>query len=292
LAIFCGHYSGESNVAELYKGKVPIIRRSLNEGWMRGDAPADIATGCIPRDYAVDPVLMRDSPATMTVYKESEWDALYDEQEATESSLEHIFLRGDKPAFVNLDQGPDGYCWAYSTGHAMMLDRLKQNLPLVRINPHATAAIIKRGRDEGGWCGLSMKWAREYGYAVEGTGPGEWPLHSRNLKYDTPALRAAMALHKAEEDWYDLGKQEWEQKESRLQLATCGFNNNPTPSDFNVFGHSMCQVRWVRVERGHWGQLILNSWVGFGYYGLCVIPETTTRVDNGVSLRASSPSAR
>ena len=88
-------------------------------------------------------------------------------------------------------------------------------------------SIIKGGRDEGGWCGLSMKFARENGYAVQGTGLGEWPLHSRNLKYDTPELRAAMAMHKAEEDWYDLGRREYDQKLSTRQLATCGFNNIP-----------------------------------------------------------------
>jgi hypothetical protein len=84
--------------------------------------------------------------------------------------------------------------FAYATGDAMMFDRMKQNLiadgaPPVIINPHATAAIIKRGRDEGGWCGLSMKWARENGYALVGNGPGEWPLHSLNLKYDTNLLK-------------------------------------------------------------------------------------------------------
>ena len=122
----------------------------------------------------------------MELIPESEWDARFDEQEATQSSLEHIYLNGPNggPAFVNLDQNGDGYCWAYSTGHSIMIDRMKRNLPLVRLNPHATAAIIKNGRDEGGWGGLSAKWGRENGYAEEGTGPGQWPLQSRNLKYD------------------------------------------------------------------------------------------------------------
>jgi hypothetical protein len=276
---------------DFYKSRIPIIRRSLNEGFLRGDAPTDPATGCVPRDYDVDPVAMGDSPAAMDLIPESEWDARYDEAEATESSLEHLFLRGGVPAFELLDQNGHGYCWSYSTGHAVMLDRLKQNLPLVRINPHATAAIIKGGRDEGGWCGLSMKWAREHGFAVEGTAAGQWPLHSRNLKYDTPELRAAMKLHKAEEDWYDLGNREWDQELNRSQLITCGFNNTPCPVDYNRFGHSMCQVRVVRYERGAWGQLILNSWKGFGFHGLCVLAADIWP-DNAVGLRSSTPSAR
>jgi hypothetical protein len=276
---------------ELYKGKIPIIRRSLNDGFIRGDAPTELSTGCIERDYNVDPVAMGDSPAAMQLIDPSEDDARYEEQEATESSLLHLFLRGDKPAFELLDQNGHGYCWAYSTGHTIMLDRLKQNLPLVRINPHATAAIIKGGRDEGGWCGLSMKWARENGYALQGNGPGEWPLHSRNLKYDTPELRANMAKYKAEEDWYDLGRQEWDQHLSNRQSATCGFMNIPTAKDYNKYGHSMAGLSRVRISAGEWGDVILNSWVGFGYFGLCVIPDSTTRPNNAVALRASTATA-
>lgn len=278
---------------ELYKNLIPIIRRSLNDGFIRGDAPNGVRyTGCVPRDYDLDPVAMGDSPAAMRLYDPSEYDALYDEQEAQESSLGHLFLRGGKPAFQHLDQNGHGYCWAYSTGHAIMLDRMKQNLTSVRINPHATAAIIKGGRDEGGWCGLSMKWAREHGFAVEGTGPGEWPLHSRNLKYDTPELRAAMGLHKAVEDWYDLGRREYDQVLSDRQLTTCGFTNCPAPVDYMAYSHSMCSLGKVRIERGAWGLLILNSWQGFGYHGLCVIPDSTSRPNNAVALRASTPSER
>lgn len=274
-----------------YKGKIPIIRRSLNEGFLRGEpAPSEIATGCVPRDYSVDPVEMRDSPDAMKLVADSDVADVVKAMDESQSGLEHIFLRGDKPAFDLLDQNGDGYCWSYSVGHCIMLDRLKQNLPMVRINPHATAAIIKGGRDEGGWCGLSMKWARANGYAEEGAGLGQWPLHSRNLRYDTPELREAMALHKAEEDWYDLGRKEWDQKLSRRQLITCGLNNIPCAVDYNRFGHSMCQVGIVMID-GAPASLILNSWKSFGYFGLCVLAPDIWP-DNSVGLRSSTPSAR
>ena len=130
------------------------------------------------------------SPNEMELIPESELDARYDEQEANQSSLLHLFLRGGKAAFVNLDQNGDGYCWGYSTGQAIMVQRLAMGLPLIRLNPHATCAIIKKGKDEGGWGGLSAKFGTDFGYAEEGNGPGQWPLHLRSLKYDTPELRA------------------------------------------------------------------------------------------------------
>lgn len=271
----------------LYLDKIPIIRSSLDEGFVNrtGDT-ASYATGAIPRDYDVDPVEMGDSPDGMKLLSDDEAIAAHDQQDRDESSLLHMFLRNP---FEQLDQNGDGYCWAYSTGHCIMLDRLKQNLPYVRINPHATAAIIKKGRDEGGWCGLSMKWARENGYAVEGTGPGQWPLHSRNLKYDTPELRSSMALHKATEDWYDLGRREFDQKLARQQIITLSTQAIPMAADWMRFAHSMCLIRAVRIANA-WHPIVLNSWRGWGYNGLGVLYGMWP--DNAVALRASTPSDR
>lgn len=277
-------------MVDFYKGKIPIIRRSLDEGFIRGATGETFATGCIPRDFKIDPVLLGDSPDGIKLYDEVDWDAVYEESERNEDSLLDIFLRGGKPKFENLDQNGDGYCWSYSTGQAIMLDRMKQNLTPLRLNPHATAAIIKRGRDEGGWCGLSAKWGIENGYAVEGNGPGEWPLHSRNLKNDTPELRKNMALHKIGEAWYDLGRQEYDQTLTKKQIVTLGLSDIPMALDFNHFSHSMCGIVVVRIEKGHWGPVVLQSWKGWGYYGLGVLADMWP--DNAIAIRSTTPSVR
>ncbi len=233
-------------------------------------------------------------PSEMELIPESEWDARYDEQEAMQSSLEHIFLsgQGGKPAFVNLDQNGDGYCWAYSTGHSIMLDRLAQNLPLIRLNPHGPAAIIKKGKNEGGWCGLSAQFGRDNGYPVEGTGTGQWPKWSRDYKkYDTPACREQMALHKIGEDWCDMTRQVYDQNLTQAQVATCGFMNVVGPRDYNWWSHSVCGVRWVRIAKGNWGQLILNSWLGWGRYGLAVLQGSQKVCNGGLGVRRTTASA-
>lgn len=272
---------------ELYRGKIPVVRRDLNEGFIRGTpAPEHISFGAIPRDFDADPVLFRDLPGGMQLIDPSEWDARYDEQEATKSSLEHYYLPGDgtRPAFEFLDQNGFPDCWAHSPAHAMMFGYLIAGLPVPKLNAVAAATLM--GRTDGGWCGLGMKFAREKGFPVCGTGPGEWPYQSRRGN-DTPELRASMARHKAAEDWYDLGRQEWDQKLTTRQLATCLFNNNPSPSDYNRFGHSMLSVRWVRIAAGEWGILTLNSWQGFGYHGLCVLAGMVP--DGACSLRVVTP---
>lgn len=246
--------------------------------------PFGVAYGLVPRDLTVDPPEMFAPPSQIQLIPRSEWDARIDEQEEQQSSLEHLFFRdgSDKPAFVNLDQDGNGFCWAYSVAHSMMLAKLKTNAKVDRLNPHSMASIIKGGRDEGGWCGLSAKFAREAGCAEEGIGTGEWPLHSRNLKYDTPALRAAMMTNRIVEDWVDLTRDVYDQNLTFDMLATCLLSNQPCPVDFNHWSHSVCAIRLVRVERGSYGILILNSWKGWGRFGLGVLQGTKAVPDGAL----------
>lgn len=269
----------------LYLNKIPICRRSLNEGFLGNPEP--VRDGAIERDFDIDPVEMNDSPDAIVPLSEADAIAAQQEQEKNESSLFHMYMRSADKWL--LDQNGHGYCWAYSTGDAFMFDRLKQNLPFIKINPHATAAIIMKGADRGGWCGLSMKWAREHGYAVEGTGPGEWPLHSRSLKHDTPELRTAMALHKADESWFDLGRREYDQVLAKRQLWTMTAQNNPCPADWMRHSHSMDLV-WMAYIDGRLHPVVHNSWKNWGYMGFGVLYDQWP--NNAVCLRASTSSAR
>lgn len=268
---------------DFYKGTIPIV--DFDGPATDLSHPPGETFGMVPRDYDEYPEEMFAQPDQMQIIPKTEWDARYDEQEATESSLEHLYLRGGQPAFVNLDQNGDGYCWQYSVGHSVMLTRLKMNMPHVRLNPHSSAAICMKGQDKGAWCGLGAQNVRDLGMDEEGTGPGQWPLHSRNLKHDTPEARAIMAKYKITEDWVDLTKKVYDQNMTNLQIATCSFNNIPTPEDFNWWGHSVCGIRHVRIEAGSWGRLILNSWKGWGRFGLGVLRGSQAIANGSVATR-------
>lgn len=251
---------------DLYKGKIPIVYRDLNEGWLRNAPYREPSRGAVPRDFRKQPVAMGDSPAEMRTYSDSEWDALYDAGEENEDSLEHILLRGiESGKFEHLDQ--DGFpdCWYHSTAHAAMVDALKQGAPVPRLNAVAGATLLNQLN--GGWSGLSMKHMREHGCP---TVCDDAPYQSRRVRR-TAALAANMAQHRVLEDWYDLGRPEYDQQLTRAQFTTCLFDNLPTPSDYNRYAHAMLSIRWVRIEPGLWGPLTLNSWAQFGYHGLCVL---------------------
>lgn len=279
---------------DYYKGVIPIIDDSTAPDVVDLANPKGVGKGYEERDYKLYPQEMFASPDEMKLYDESEWDAIFDMQEETKSSLEHLYLQGiDKPVFPNLKQGQDGYCWGYSTGHAAMLLRLIMNQPLLLLNPHSVCAIIKGGANQGGWCGLSAKFLREVGIGVAGSGPGQWPLLSRDLRYDTPEFRANAALHKVTEDWVDLTKQVYDQNLTAKQIATCLFNNIPVPQDFNGWGHSVCGIRKVRVEPGSWGTLILNSWPeSWSKHNLAVLRGSKAMANGAVALRVSTASVK
>lgn len=271
---------------DMYRGVIPIVDR-------RGGIPDGFRAGAEPRDYNEFPDEMMQSPSEMTLIPRSEWDARFDEDNATSASMEHIFLGGtalNRPSFVNLDQNGHGYCWAYSSGHCVMLKRLASNLPYVRLNPHSVASIIKGGRDEGGWAGLSAMFVREHGIAIEGEAVDQWPLHSRNTRRDTPQLRASMARFKIEEDWYDVSRREWDQKMTIDQIATQLMMNNPVAADFEWWSHSVALLRLVRIESGSWGWLMLNSWRGWGHHGLAVIRESEMMPMGAVAIRTTTMS--
>lgn len=270
---------------DYYKGTIPILddEPAAKSLWEPG---AEYGKGYEERDYSIYPEDMMQHPSEMDLYDPSEWDALYDFQEEHESSLEHIFLRGGKPAFVNLDQDGDGYCWGYSAGHALMMSMLADHRPLTRLNPHSVCSIIKKGANQGGWCGLSSQVISEIGMAPEGNGEGEWPLHSRDYqRHYNEACKKRMADFKITEDWTDLTRQEYSRNLTEKQLATALFNNIPCPTDFNHWGHSVCSIRWVRIERGSWGGLILNSWKGWGRFGLGVLRGSKAVPNGAIGVR-------
>jgi hypothetical protein len=275
---------------------IPLINdETPNDELFNVKAPNGVicGRGYEERDFNVHPHEMFKSPSEMSLISPSEYDARIDEQEKTKSSLEHIYLGGEggKPRFRNLDQTDSNYCWSYSTGHTIMLARLRDNQPLIRLNPRASACIIQGGRNEGGWCGLSAKWARENGYAEEGTGEGQWPFGSMDRRYDTPALRASMTKYKVTEDWVDMAQPVYGQNLTQQQIATCLLTNQPCALDFAWWSHSVCGLRLIRIEAGSYGWLILNSWYeGWGRYNLAVLQGSKTATMGAICNRVVTAS--
>jgi hypothetical protein len=215
-------------------------------------------------------------PAEMKIYQRSEWSDRIKEKNARKSWLKDI-----GHYIENINQGSVGYCWAHSNAHAVTFSRAVNNLPYLKLSAFMVAAIIKKGRDEGGWCGLSRKFMAEVGICTQDL----WPQGNRNTKLDTPQARENAGLHRITEDWVDLTKDVYDQNLTFDQVVTCVLDNIPVAVDFNHWSHSVCATGVVEVEPGSFALEIYNSWGsewGQNGYGLLrgqkAIPDGATAI--------------
>lgn len=241
--------------------------------------------GCVPRDYNVQPDSMFADPSGVPLIPKSEWSDRIKEQERTQSRLSDILLRAGIPS---TDQGSFGYCWAFSTTGCVIALRALNNQPHIRLNGFSVAAVIKQGKNEGGWCGLSAQFLSEHGIASF----DHWPEKSADYRkhYDDDC-KANMALHKVTEDWMDLAKREWDRKLTFEQVASCLLQNVPCALDFNWWGHSVLGCDLVEVERGDFGIRIRNSWTdNWGDKGFSVLRGSKTVPNGAVGIRVTGGS--
>lgn len=215
-------------------------------------------------------------PAEMKIYPRSEWSARIKEKNERKT-----WLRNIAPNIVNINQGSAPYCWGHSNAHAVTFSRAVNNLPPVKLSAFHVCAVIMKGRQEGGWCGLSRKFMAEVGICTQDL----WPQGKTSLSLNTPEVQANAALHKITEDWVDLTKDVYDQNLTFDQVVTCMLDNIPCAVDFNHWSHSVCATGVVEVEPGSFGLEIYNSWGsewqdnGYGLLrGQKAIPDGATAI--------------
>ena len=241
----------------------------------------------------IDPAIkaeMRALPSEIKEIPESEWEARCKEQDERKSSLYHLkmtVMANGKP-HQSLDQNGQGYCWNYSANAGAMYARAAAHMPYVRFSPHAGACVIKNFRDEGGWCGLSARFAMgkdpnhptKKGFMPE----DRWPQKSMSRSHNTPENWKEAAKYTLTEAYIDLSKSAYDQQMMRRQIATCLLNNIPVIVDYNEWGHSIIAIQWVRLESGVYVPRIDNSWTpGWGENGTGLINQRWD-VDGAVGI--------
>lgn len=228
-------------------------------------------------------------PSEIKLISRSEWPDRIKEQEAKKSRTSDVLRR---KKIISTDQNGAGYCWAYSTTGCIISVRALNNQPYKKLNGHSIASPIKNGRNEGGWCGLSAKYAMENGVAIMGTGSGEWPEHAMSTRYDTAECQAAKKKNRVDEAFIDLSRAVYDQDMSFDQIATCLLRNIPCALDFSWWGHSVLGCDLVDLGGGHYAIRIRNSWTdGWGDLGFSVLSESKSKADNAVALATVKGSA-
>lgn len=273
--------------------------------------------GLVPRNMKTHPHgSMPEAPGfALETIPKTEWPRIISEKRAAQSQLSDIVLRGNfgKPIPAQ-DQNGKGYCWAHSTVGAIRTTRAVHNMPFVELSAYSVACIVKGYRDEGGWCGESLKFLVENGVAPA----SKWALRSMSRGNDTPETRQEMAKFKVTEGFYDLGAPIWSQKLTFEQVITCALLNLPMAGDFNWWGHSVelldavdgaAMFGYCRAESGKlytreehdevWamndsvtagvGIRIFNSWGStWGSGGMGILTGNQAKPDGAVCIRLAA----
>jgi len=209
------------------------------------------AKGLVPRDWDKHPqgCLAMAPSFDLDLIPESEWPARIAEQEATQSSLQHIRDKGNFGGQIqSYDQNGKGYCWAHSSTSAVTLARAVNNEPYVPLSAYAVACIIKNYRDEGGNGIDSIQFIADRGIPSAQF----WPMQSMDRSHDNPQTWANAGLHKCVK-FLDCSD---DQSLRRQQIATALLLNLPVIGDADWWGHSICFTRLLGPHKTR----IWNSW--------------------------------
>lgn len=242
--------------------------------------------GLVPRKHSVYPAEMFAAPpADMPLIKSAqERFDLAKEIVANGATLKQL-LR--ERGIGSLNQGPNGYCWGHSTVQCLQVVRAKMGLPHVPLSAYSVCATVMKGKNEGGWCGLSAKFLRERGCMPQSI----WPQLDRNYtKYDKPENWKEAEKYKVTGEWVDLTRQVWDQDLTEEQSESCHLFGWPTAEDYNWWSHSVPILDQVPIEAGSTGKEGLNSWGDdWGDLGYFILRGTKARCDGAVCLWGLRP---
>src|SRR5436190_8747071 len=246
-------------------------------------------TGLIERNYKRTPCgsLPFAPKSTIQPFPRSEWSDRIKEKNEKKALLSRVWATGNSGERIpSLDQNGQGFCWAYSTGGALILIRARDNQAYVRFSPHAVACQIKNFRDEGGWCTLPLEHATKYGYPSD----KYWPQQSMSRSNLTPEMKANAALHLCQE-WDDLPENLPAKERFDIQM-TYLLMDLPVITDLNWWGHSVFDLDPVEIEPGSFGTRKKNSWgEGWETNGEAVLREDKAVYDGAVVPRVIMASA-
>jgi hypothetical protein len=236
--------------------------------------------GLVERDLSAQP--MKTLPTQLPLIPRSEWSVRIKEKKQLGSRISDI-RRSSGPkggAIPSLNQGQWGYCWAHSPTMGNMLLRALMGQPYKKLSAFMVAAIIKNGRDEGGWGALALEFIENYGQPTVDL----WPENDASLTRKTAAMMADAAKHKVTADWADLDSAVYDRDLSFDQVATLLLSNVPVVGDFNFWGHSVILMDLEEVEPGSFGVRGLNSWSDdWGDLGEFVLQGSRAVPDNAVA---------
>lgn len=220
--------------------------------------------GLVARDFKKQPVNKIDWDATGAVIDREYWPELIREQQENQSRISDMRkVANYGKSMKSLDQGKQGFCWAYSTVACMMLTRAISNMPYERLSPHAIGCKLMNFRNRGAWGALSMEFASREGCPTEEF----WPQQSMSRDNDSEETWEDARRFRVTEGYLDIRLDAWDVDLGFDLVASLLLQRVPCVLDYDWWGHSVCGMDLVDLDNGkpvsdigRWGIKILNSW--------------------------------
>lgn len=238
--------------------------------------------GTLPRqiEYCASPEL---SEVAEPMIPRTEWDARIEEAIATKSRLSDAFKLYNQPV---LNQSSTNYCHSNSPVSALMLLRAISGQSFVSLSPGSVAGPITNYQNRGATIDSALKQITQHGAASTDFVPAN-QISKSGWK---PGAVENAKLHRVTE-WYDLGYRE-RGDDMFLKAASLVLARIPVCVGYNWWGHAVTLLDLVRIERGVYGFLFLNSWgTTYGQGGFAVLQEGKGTPDAAYAPRAVSMAA-
>lgn len=188
---------------------------------------------------------------------ESEWQARIEEQQATQSRVSDLVSHYRIPP---KNQGRLNYCWIYAPVHAMEINRVRSGYGYRALAAAQPGAVIKRGRNVGGWGMEGVRYIGQHGIATE-QDYGKVPEILRG--YDSPEMRLLATANKCTE-WVEC------KPRSVAQLVSMLLRGYAGAIGLDWWRHEVtaCEAIWLD---GAIAIRIRNQWQGWGANGFGIL---------------------
>lgn len=195
----------------------------------------------------------------MDLIPRAEWSARIKAMELSQSRLSDMRTAAK---IASSDQGREGFCWCYSAANCLTMIRAKNNLPYVKLSPHAIGMKIF-GRNRGAWGAMAMEFLSTNGCPSEPF----WPLRSTDLNHDTQLCWDDAKKYTVTEGWMDIDIAAYNRDVTFDQVITSLLTRTPVVLDYMWWGHSVMGMDAVELDDSlplsdpnRWGIRIWNSW--------------------------------
>ena len=218
------------------------------------DANTDGVRGYELRDWDLRPQFSAHQEYSGAIYPRKDWVELIELQKKNRTSPMDIHKGNNIPVE---SQGRYGYCWMYGSVACITNRYAAQGIdPVPNLNPHSTAAMGKRYRNQGGYGIEATSFVQQRGIATYDT----WPQYSNNRSLETdPKVIADCKKHKLV-TFEELPRNDFDAVMSALIDP---IDPSPATLAFSWWRHlvaGLCGLYRGSGRSIEWGLGFVNSW--------------------------------